>query len=480
MTEPGSELLYSENRRQRRLKRKLSAGDTPRNNAASAGRHGQDLRTYAARLSEELTELQRELIPNPPPARPQKQTCEVPDADRTVRCKHGHHLLPDEPCGESLLDESPTLQVRKAYRLLDRLRPISNNRTARCRRFRLNKDVQVMSDGESAWVTGVNSCNNVWGCPVCASAIQRERADLIDYAIDHWIGYTDRKGPSNARAYLLTTTIRHAISHKLKKTSQLVADAWTLFFAGRNGQLARKRLGVCHFVRALEPTYGEAGWHPHLHIILMTDKELTDEDQKFIQNHWHDCVMAAGFDADGYHREFAPNDKHGIKLRELYVARDGRYVSKMFLELTSYQTKEGHKDGQMTWWQIAEAAATGIQGMVRVWQDAQRAMFGRRQLTWSKGTADFFGLGDLVDEDINHPDGVKVTDVREVFRLQIPGKVWDEAWRRDRLFLSILLPSVIRATQTGDWSALLALLSAELSRVGGGESPTRPFDAYCS
>ena len=419
-------------------------------------------------------------LPKPdPPPKAENSACAPPEPRPC--CKHGHPM-PISPgiCGDELLIEADGLELKKAYRLLDKLRPISRNRTARCRRFRLQKTVQIMSDGERSWVSGVQTCNNVWGCPVCASQIQRERAGLVDFAIDRWIGYgAQRKGPANAHAYLLTLTIRHAVSHRLKQTSQLVADAWTLMFAGREGQETRERLGLAHFVRALEPTYGlENGWHPHLHIVLLTEGVIDEDTLEYLRQRWAECVRKAGLDGEGFHDEFAPNDERGVKLRELFQSRDGRYVSKLFLELTSYKTKEG-RDGNFTWWQIAELAGNGDKRMIAVWQEAQHALFGRKQLTWSHGTADFFGIRDLVEEDIDHPDGVKAEDVRDVFQIEIPGKVWDEAWRRDRWFLSTLLASVTQAAASGNWGALLALLSAELSRAGGGRPVSTPSVASC-
>lgn len=454
-------LIPSELRKEARAKCRFHIGDNARAALYSKGKI-----LYTTRGRNECLAA-RGLKPEPPePIHIQNAACVVPEVQC---CEHGHPM-PNNPgiCGDELLHEAESLELKKAYRLLDKLRPISRNRTARCRRFRLQQTVQVMSDGDKSWVSGVESCNNVWGCPVCATHIQAERAGLIDYAIDRWIAYgANRKGPPNARAYLLTLTIRHAISHKLKQTSQLVADAWTLMFAGREGQKARRLLKLAHFVRALEPTYGLNGWHPHLHCILLTAGELTDEQLKYLQERWTECVHKASLDGEGFHREFAPNDSHGVKIREIYQSRDGRYVSKLFLELTSYATKEGN-EGQLTWWQVAERAADGDERFIRVWKDAQSALFGRRQLTWSQGSADYFGIKDLVEEDIEHSDGVKAENVQDVYRLEIPGKVWDEAWRRDRYFLSTLLPSVTAAVKSGDWGGLLALLSAELSRAGGG------------
>lgn len=424
--------------------------------------------TYAYRQL--LTDRGLEPIEPLPPPKKAPEHCTAVER----QCEHGHPLLVADKCGQVLVEDSEALRIKKAYRLLDRLRPISRNRTAQCRRFRLQKTVQVMCDGEGAWVSGVQTCNNVWGCPVCASQIQRERAQLVDYAIDQWIGYMHgRKGPAGATAHMLTLTIRHAVSHRLKTTSQLVADAWSLMFAGREGQEIRELLGLKHFVRAFEPTYGEQnGWHPHLHCVLMCDKQLTDEHLQILRERWADCVRQAGLGEvdDG---EVRPDAAHGVNLKQLNCARDGRYVQKLFLELTAYGTKEG-RDGNLTWWQVAELAADGDQRYIRIWKEAQDALFGRKQLTWSQGTAEAFGIKDLVEEDIASPDGVAVKDVKDVFQLEIPGRVWDEAWRRDRWFLSTVLAQVTEATRTGNWAALLALLSAELSRQNGGNQASVP------
>lgn len=391
---------------------------------------------------------------------------------------------PPHPCEHIVIEETEGMTIRRAYRLLDRLRQISNNRTARCRRFRLNKEVQVFSDGERSWVNGVQSCNNVWGCPVCAAIIQSRRAAEIDYAIDSWIRYgLDRKGPSTAHAYMVTLTVRHGLTHRLETTSQLVADAWSEIFSGRAGQAIRAELGIRHTVRALEPTYGEAnGWHPHLHVIIMTDRELTDADLARLKERWADAVSIHSFEA-----AFAPSDERGVTLRELYQSRDGRYVQKMFLELQAYDTKEG-KNGNITYWQVARRAADGDRRYMHIWQEAQAALFRRKQLTWSHGSKAWFGIADLSDGDINDEDGVAVESLENVYQMTISGPTWDRAWRADRLFLSTLLGCVTEAVKVGNYAAVIPLTrhpvtgepcSARLERVRR-EDQARTTPVGCS
>ena len=410
----------------------------------------------------------------PPPdiAPPKKLPFECSPGKRLNVAEVGFVAAHSGPCEEPYVEPTESMAIRAAYRLLDRLRPISNNRTARCRRFRLHKTVQVLCDGVRAWVTGVQSCNNVWGCPVCATIIQSRRAAEIDSAIEQWIGYgSGRRGPTAARAYMLTLTIRHAIYHDLKQTSQLIADAWSEMFAGRAGQALRAKLGMRHFVRALEPTYGENGWHPHLHCILFTNEALTPEQEQELRDRWSECLeLCAPGEA-----QFQPNETHGVKLRELHQSRDGRYVSKMFLELQSYASKEA-LNGNLTYWQLARKAADGDRRFVHVWKDAQHALFGRKQLTWSHGCRRYFNLPDLTDEDILDEDGIAADEKKDVFRLEILGHTWDQAWRADRCFLSTMLGLILEAVQSGNYQSVIRLATGRLTRQAGGK-PCKQTDS---
>jgi len=460
-----TELIFSPSRFWRRLaskdrKRSVQADDLWRG-------FKRDSRRHATR--KERVEAGKDPLDPPPPPKQEPHRCYRPGEHYNVA--EVGYCPDDEACEEPFVEPTEGMAIRRAYKLLDKLRAISNNRTARCRRFRLHKTVQVFCDGDVAWVTGVQSCNNCWGCPVCATIIQSRRAAEIDSAIDQWIRYgPERKGPPAARAYMLTLTIRHAISHALKETSQLVADAWSEMFAGRRGQELRTLLGMRHFVRALEPTYGEHGWHPHLHCILLTDRELTREQEQLIRERWHECLDICAPQS----AKFQPNEKHGINLRELYQSRDGRYVAKMFLELQSYASKEA-LNGNLTYWQVAKRAAAGERKFVHIWEDAQHALFGRKQLTWSKGTKGHFGIPDLTDEDINNEDGIKVRDASKLFQLDIPGQVWDQAWRNDRRFLSTLLGLMSEAVRTGNYAKVIRLASAKLARQGGGKPCGAPL-----
>jgi hypothetical protein len=371
-------------------------------------------------------------------------------------------------CAEPLIVETDAHRVHRAYRLLDRLRPISRNRTAQCRRFRLSKTIQafVTPDGKSVKLAGLCSCNNVWGCPVCSLAIQIERGGEIEYALDQWIGDSpERVGPHDARAYMFTGTLRHNRSHSLEKTLAVVTEAWSWFFSGSEGKKFRRLLGVKHVIRALESTYGESGWHPHLHCVLMTDRTWSFGDLKRIVKRWRWALTCT----DSYKPDMRPTLKRAVKVTDLRKGSDGKYLQKMFFELTSTANKEAG-NGNLSYWQVAERAANGDPRYASIWIEAQNALFGKKQITWSHGSKKAFGIWDLTDEMILDEDGIDATPLAETLQIDIPGDVWDDGWRRDPLFGSKVIAALRHAAETGDHSSLLALLSLDLARQGGGRS----------
>lgn len=389
-----------------------------------------------------------------PPRPVETRRLQTPNAAcRVDGCASG---ATEEMCGHRLLAGDDTFE--RGYELLDRLRRLSHRRTARCRRLRLNESVQVIgNDAGAAWVAGVETCNNVWGCPVCAARIQARRADLVDYVIDHWIGMHATIGPSTAAAYLMTATIRHRVGHDLKSALDLVSSAWSLLFAGRRGQLLRSRIGIRHFVRSVEITYGANGWHPHLHCVLLTDGPLGKTQMLALNEAWQTCVRSLSLD-----ESTVPSDERGCVLRRLHASIEGRYVTKLFLELTDIA--KGGRSGNLSWWQLADAATRDAK-YAALWQTAQDAVFRRKQLTWSIGTGEAFGVHDLIAAD---DDGTEPDHRESRLLIDIPGKVWDEAWRRDPMLLSRLLPVAAELAATGDYRGVLRLARPELDRYGGG------------
>lgn len=467
MTIPFARLVPEANRGARRRAARWNAGGRRRGRVSAEGRINQDIRlANAERFARGWPTIKAFDGPQPEP----KCCADHVHGHEKSKAPRPRHEVEAAACAEPLVCETDEHRWHRAYRLLDKLRPISRNRTAQCRRFRTSKTVQVFCETDRIRFSGLCTCGNVWGCPVCSLAIQIRRGGEIEWALDLWKGDNPaRIGPATATAYMLTGTVRHGLRHKLADTSRVVADAWSLFFAGREGQDLRRDLGIEHHIRALEATFGDLdsgdahGWHPHLHVVVMTKRRLSQSELERLNDRWHWAVQSTA----GYEQAFKPNERAGFKVKELERGSDGKYLQKMFLELTATTTKKA-KGTNLTYWEVAQLAANGDQRYARVWQEAQRALFCRKQLTWSHGSKKVFGLDDLTDETLSDENGIDATKLSDIMQIEIPGHIWDEGWRRDRWFGSTVVGAVRFAAQSGDYSSLLALLSERLSRQGGG------------
>lgn len=296
----------------------------------------------------------------------------------------------------------------RRYKLKEALRPIQIRRPARCGKRRIAPSVQVQraSDQLTVGVSGTVTCGSPWSCPTCACRIYTRRAADIRLAAENWAGPLEIRGEGSVS--LMTLTVRHALGEDLRDVRRTLTDAWRRLFQGRAGMQLRRALGVRHHVRALEVTYGQNGWHPHLHVMIFHSKCPEPGALSFLQERWRHVVATIAPAA-------TPDLLHGADLR---ASHRTDYVAKLGLEVASILTKQG-KRGSRTPWQIAADAAEGDVDARRLWVDYTEAMHGARQLTWSRRARRALGLcGRDSDAEANEEPPSSLLVV-------VPGEVWD-------------------------------------------------------
>lgn len=341
------------------------------------------------------------------------------------------------------LDRSQISSVKPAVtraELLDALRGYSSPRTARCRSKRISGSVQVHRKGERVSILGLETCGSVWACPCCAARIYARRAAELGQAFDLW---------QSSEPTMVTLTVRHNAGDELERLRRGLAKAWEFLWRGRAGMARRKAWGIRHWVRAVEVSHGKNGWHPHIHAFVFAMHPLTAESTKReLALAWRRAVVKAlGF-------KFRPSVRRGTDIQPRGSAR--AYLSKMGLEIHSI-TKEGRKPGYRSPWQIAQDAARGDRRAASLWQTYVRAMYGARQLTWSRGAKVRFGLKDVSDDSAAKEDG-------EVQQLLVHWK--GDAWDRHR-WQPGWLARVVRAAHS-------ELPMTELSALPGARSTGPP------
>jgi hypothetical protein len=110
-----------------------------------------------------------------------------------------------------------------------------------------------------------------------------------------------------------------------------------------------------------------------------------------------------------------PDDDIGINVKPI---NDETYLAKIGLEASGILQKSA-RNGNRTAWQIAQDAAAGDPRSIRLWQEFAEARHGSRQLSWSLGARQAFGL--QIEQDDEAIEQEKPID-EEVVR--VPAAEW--------------------------------------------------------
>lgn len=310
----------------------------------------------------------------------------------------------DPLTGEILVVRDPSAVRLERFALQSVARSIlPKTRLSGCLRVSVHPDgaVQVLhsSAHRSAHFGSLATCGSVWVCPVCAAKISERRRVEVQSAIAAW----EAQGGTVA---LLTLTHGHNQGDRLADLLQAEQKALTRFFDSRDGKRLMSDLGRIGHVRSWEVTHGRLrevnnGWHPHFHLLLFLDRPCLDlsaaEARAFTI--WHNACRLGGLPL--------PNRRYGVTIQD--GKRAAAYVAKMGLEdargwgLDSEMTK-GHikraKDGE-TPFDLLRACLAGQDPQARaLFREFGEAFKGKRQLVWSRGLRDRFGLSNVTDEEL--------------------------------------------------------------------------------
>ena len=225
----------------------------------------------------------------------------------------------------------------------------------------------------SARFCGVLTCGHIWTCPTCSARLRAERAERINAAVSNaggtWI--------------MLTVTLRHRAGMPLSKLLAGLILAWR---KTRQGGLIQRLWSerVSASARAVEITYGDNGWHPHLHVLLRVDREWSAVEKEALLERWQDKVAAV------LGSECAPSDRRALVWSAPFDASDAQsrasYLAKLGLEVAGLG-----KDSSV--WSIARRAAAGCKASLYRWQEFYDATRGRRMLELDD-RAQAFAMGD--------------------------------------------------------------------------------------
>lgn len=271
--------------------------------------------------------------------------------------------------------------------------------------------------GPIAGFAGLHTCGSVWSCPVCSAKISARRAADLEQLL-RWV---ESRGGTVA---LVTLTLRHHAGIPLRESWNALGKAWSAVTSGKRWQADKAEYGVLGYVRAVEVTHTDNGWHPHVHALVLFDGPVSAERAQIVADgmfdRWRNALVRKGFDAirnsGGLDVRLA--ERAAVKLADYFTKNTyaerlvpGEGLSGLAAEATLGGQKRGRRADSRTPFQIlADGAATGLAEDIELWWEWEAASKGRRQLTWSQGLRDLAGLDDeqsdeeIADEEIGGDD----------------------------------------------------------------------------
>lgn len=258
--------------------------------------------------------------------------------------------------------------------------------------LRLSGTAEYGDMGASAGFAGLATCGSVWSCPVCAAKIAARRSmdleSVLDWAVEqgHTVG-------------MLTLTARHHRGQSLRQVWDGVQGAWGSVTSGKSWQSIAQDWGIVGWARAVEVTHGDAGWHPHLHVVIVLEGEQPPACmEKLGEAIWPRWLR--GLERRGFTALRGPGLDIRCSTDETATGIAAYFTKQLAMEVTGGHGKAGR--GNRTPFQILADLNAGYLGDdLDLWHEWQEASQRRRQLTWSQALRKLAGLQqELTDDEV--------------------------------------------------------------------------------
>ena len=276
-------------------------------------------------------------------------------------------------------------------RLIDTLTPDEKKqlKNVRCCGMDVNRNlggahVFVLSNGSSAKFAGLMHCKNTFCCPVCSAVKMEEYRSEIASAMDAL--------RDEYFCFMMTFTVPHLRYMSCRETTDILCETWKWFRQtnlcddGKSWHIYKAfkaEVGVKHFVKVMEYTWGNNGWHPHYHCVfwiprgnegkvLSWQKRLNDFWTKLARNrtisYWKKHDLHGETDKDkeelleGLYK-YTSDEYPALRISEdkgkLFECTSSHYLAGWGTdnELTGNVQKKASTEGHYTPYQILDKAA---------------------------------------------------------------------------------------------------------------------------
>lgn len=315
----------------------------------------------------------------------------------------------------------------------------------------LAKIIRIDSHEKSprAFLSGTYRCDLRWVCPCCTVKKSEEGRTDLNAAL----GQGRRMG---LRPVMLTLTARHQRNQSLKEFWQRLSDAEKDLKVSDTWKKLNRNNFDGGFAKTVEVTHGANGWHPHFHMVIMTNAATEEEAVDVVEtlrSEWLYQLDRHGLDGKTKAAQERSFDVRG-------AATAGEYITKWGAaeEMTLAQTKVGHAKGRTPWQLLRDARthedAKEQKRAAALWYEFVTEFKSVHQLQQSPKFKALVKAGLAFEEEKAHEKKAEAeakgepTPPEEVETVMayLDDKLWQRArWRRVRLLEAAEGPDIDQA-----------------------------------
>lgn len=287
-------------------------------------------------------------------------------------------------------------------------------------------------------VAGLQTCGSVWACPVCSAKVLSERQGEITRAVDNWRA-------QGGRVAFFTYTVRHNRSQSIDTIWDAISAAQHSITAGEAHQAEKAALGVevsretitdcsakncgkdngygrrhaafCKigtdrvkyvlpWVRVVEVTLGDAGWHVHQHMLVFLPGDTTTQERDDLYGvwwtRWADGARSAGVNGAEQVNHAEWIDADSSRVGDYFTKNTYTAGERAGLEVARADLKTARFGNRSAMQLLADVVSDRDPADLATWRAFEQGSRGRRQMTWAVGARVILGLTEeeRTDEEI--------------------------------------------------------------------------------
>lgn len=168
-----------------------------------------------------------------------------------------------------------------------------------------NVDVFYHVDSKKVSFSNILNCHKGWTCPRCASRLAaQKKAELLQLQ--------KVVRDEGLHVYMMTLTIPHSLKDNLSDSLERLSSVQSKFIDALRGKKWKRIFPKVGHITVLEITYSASfGWHPHLHVLVITEQGYTSKEIIAIEKELYE-TWSAKCQISGVQK---PHKKFGVKLQ---------------------------------------------------------------------------------------------------------------------------------------------------------------------